>query len=141
MKYFFYKSKDGECAVKIGEKGEMIAVSPEVFEVLEHTQWIEEKTAQRHPHNELDETNLNSQCRIDVKSPESLFIQREYQNELCNLITENCSREELELLSEVALNGRTVTDYAEKIGIPRSTLQSRKTALYNKLQKILKGFR
>ncbi len=125
-------------------------VSKEIYEVLSRSIWKEDARNDSNAKRCLSldyryttgDTATNDfsplerdNPELNVSSAEDVFFSEYSRCEFYQQLKEICTPSELELLIAVTIDGITDQAYADQLGLPRSTINSRKLALFKKLKK------
>lgn len=136
---YHFEVKDGEYFVHIVKTGDDVKVTKDIFDTLRKSYQNESKREERHPTFPLDTDNGGSAQKIFSyhSNPEKIYINKETSEYFYRLLRKNCTDFELRLLEAIVLEKRTVTEFAQEMDMPRTTLQSKKISLFKRLRKIL----
>jgi RNA polymerase sigma factor (sigma-70 family) len=130
---------------KIRVKNEIVAVSEEVYTVYykmgRRERYIEEVSIKKNlSYNQLIEQNYpvegnsqNPQCPI-----EDMIIEKIMFEKLLSALEELTDQERW-LIDELFFQGKSERELADLMMLPRTTLQSRKNSIINKLKKIIEN--
>lgn len=125
-------------------KFEKVSVSREVYNTYMRTEWNIKDNNERYYAHEIQISSLIgggggtyenfSEFIDDSQNPEHLFAEQEQSNALYAAIHQLCNADQ-ELITEIYINGMTERGYAEKSGIPATTIHYRKTRALMRLKK------
>ena len=121
-----------------------IPVTEEVYSAFMAPLWRDAKKLQRR--NAFFEANNLSIISIEGTNPpiavhdtpESIYLQTELHQEIMRAIS-TLSANDAELIDWIYFKEQTLSDYAEKTGIPYSTLAYRHKRALKKLKNVLKN--
>lgn len=141
-KDYKYKKKGGKFWVKpSGKNTEWIEVSKEIYTIIS---WDVERIRMDARRNRKRNLSLEykyangltlEDCISSPISGEN-FYKKAFLNECLEKIRKLLTDEELELFNAVIVQGYSVKEYADSIGQPRTTVQSRKEKILKKIKKI-----
>lgn len=137
-----YAKKGGKFWVKPLEKNTgWIEVSEDVYTVISRDVERVNKQADRSVERNLSlaykyANGLTLEDCISSPISGENFYKKAFLNECLEKIRKLLTDEELELFNAVIVQGYSVKEYADSIGQPRTTVQSRKEKILKKIKKI-----
>lgn len=150
--YDFREGNKEDYYVYIRERKQWVEVNKEVYNYLKRAIWREEKADYRKSERcasldfqyNFDTGSVNAVSILEKNYPEltspsaeDVFLQKESLLELTKNIENVCSPSELYLLESLVMNKVTEQAYADRLGVARSTIHSRKMAVLKKIKKYL----
>lgn len=148
---YCFLEKDGRYYVRLENSGKEEEVSKEIYDYMKRSEEREKKRYQRRYLSEDGDLSLDYEYEeketfkdflvdLSMETPEEYCIHMEERYFLEKCILENCSASDRNLLKVLFGEELTEQAYADSLGIPRSTINSRKHSLFKRLRKKLKDF-
>lgn len=127
--------------IKVLATDDTVEIDEEVYKAFVRSYWKADKDEERNRIKELSfdrKYNENSTgynfIAFAVDTPEQMLLDAE-EYQYMRLTFKQLSDNERQMLTDIVIKGMSIREYAEKTGIPRSTIEYRKKKAIEKLKK------